>query len=117
MASVNSALQRARKTIHERLPARSQQSTLRAVGDTHARELVERFMKAWQRADIDTVAALLGRQRDVLDATVRELVARPPRDRGPIGPREVLLPAVALGTGAGQWTGGARLLPVRRSAR
>src|SRR5262249_54720788 len=38
--SVNSALQRARKTVAERLPARSQQATLRSVGDRRIRELV-----------------------------------------------------------------------------
>jgi RNA polymerase sigma-70 factor (ECF subfamily) len=59
VASVNSALQRARKTIHERLPARSQQATLRALGDSRARNLVQALMDAWQRADIETVAALL----------------------------------------------------------
>ena len=32
-ASVNSALQRARKLVDERLPEQSQQATLRALGD------------------------------------------------------------------------------------
>ena len=40
-ASVNSALQRARKTVEERLPEQSQQATLRALGDERTRELVE----------------------------------------------------------------------------
>ena len=35
-ASVNSALQRARKTVDERLPEQSQQATLRALGDDGA---------------------------------------------------------------------------------
>jgi RNA polymerase sigma-70 factor (ECF subfamily) len=59
VAAVNSALQRARKTIHERVPARSQQETVRALGDARARALVKDFMEAWQRADIETVKALL----------------------------------------------------------
>jgi RNA polymerase sigma-70 factor (ECF subfamily) len=33
VASVNSALQRARATVEARLPDRSQQATLRALGD------------------------------------------------------------------------------------
>ena len=33
VASVNSALQRARKTVDERLPEQSQQATLRSLGD------------------------------------------------------------------------------------
>ena len=53
VASVNSALQRARKTVDERLPERSQQATLRALGDERLRELVERYMDAMQRGDVD----------------------------------------------------------------
>ena len=40
--SVNSALQRARATVEERLPERSQQETLRALGDEQLSELVTR---------------------------------------------------------------------------
>ena len=36
--AVNSALQRARKTVDERLPDRTQQATLRALGDQRLRE-------------------------------------------------------------------------------
>jgi RNA polymerase sigma-70 factor, ECF subfamily len=59
VASVNSALQRARKTVEERLPERSQQATLRALGDEEARELVEAYVDAWSRRDVEAVAALL----------------------------------------------------------
>jgi RNA polymerase sigma-70 factor, ECF subfamily len=58
-ASVNSALQRARKTIDERLPERSQQATLRALGDDAVRTLVERYVDAWERGDVDAVASML----------------------------------------------------------
>ena len=58
-ASVNSALQRARKAIDERLPAASQQATLRALGDDGVRDLVERFIDAFERADVDAIVALL----------------------------------------------------------
>jgi RNA polymerase sigma-70 factor, ECF subfamily len=58
-ASVNSALQRARRAIDERLPARSQQATLRELGDDGARELVERFTDAFERADVEAIVALL----------------------------------------------------------
>ena len=37
VASVNSAMQRARKTIEEKLPSQSQQKTLRAIGDERMR--------------------------------------------------------------------------------
>ncbi len=58
-ASVNSALQRARRTLDERLPAESQQSTLRALGDAAVRDLVARFVDAFERADVDAIVALL----------------------------------------------------------
>ena len=58
-ASVNSALQRAHKTMEERLPERSQQATLRSLGDDAARGVVTRFVDAWERHDIDALVALL----------------------------------------------------------
>ena len=57
--SVNSALQRARKTLDERLPDTSQQTTLRALGDDGVREVVERFTSAFERGDVDAIVALL----------------------------------------------------------
>jgi RNA polymerase sigma-70 factor, ECF subfamily len=59
VASVNSALQRARKRLDERLPERSQQETLRSLGDERARELVEAYIDAWRRGDVDAIRALL----------------------------------------------------------
>jgi RNA polymerase sigma-70 factor (ECF subfamily) len=59
VASVNSALQRARGTLAERLPERSQQETLRALGDERVRELVAAFVEAWSRGDVDAICALL----------------------------------------------------------
>jgi RNA polymerase sigma-70 factor, ECF subfamily len=58
-AAVNSALQRARATAEERLPEQSQQETLRTLGDERVRELVERYMRAWERDDVDTVVEML----------------------------------------------------------
>jgi RNA polymerase sigma-70 factor (ECF subfamily) len=59
VASVNSALQRARKAVDERLPEQSQQATLRALGDDGLRELVESYMDAMQRGDVNTVVSML----------------------------------------------------------
>jgi RNA polymerase sigma-70 factor, ECF subfamily len=59
VASVNSALQRARKTIEEKTPEQSQQQTLRDLGDEKVTEIVETYMKAWEDNDIDTVVALM----------------------------------------------------------
>jgi RNA polymerase sigma-70 factor (ECF subfamily) len=58
-ASVNSALQRARATVDERLPEQSQQETLRSLGDDRVRELVDEYVDAWQRSDVDAVVAML----------------------------------------------------------
>jgi RNA polymerase sigma-70 factor, ECF subfamily len=59
VASVNSALQRARKTADERLPEQSQQATLRALGDERLSELVESYVDAWLEGDVDKVASML----------------------------------------------------------
>ena len=59
VASVNSALQRARAKLERERPARSQQETLRALGDERSRELVARFVDAWNRADVSAIVAML----------------------------------------------------------
>ena len=65
VASVNSALQRARKAVDERLPDASQQATLRTLGDRRIRAIVERYMDAWERGDVDGIVELLAE-----DATI-----------------------------------------------
>ena len=61
-ASVNSSLQRARAAVEERLPEQSQQATLRALGDERIRELVEGFVDAWDRGDVDKMVAMLAEE-------------------------------------------------------
>jgi RNA polymerase sigma-70 factor (ECF subfamily) len=58
-ASVNSALQRARAAVDERLPEQSQQATLRSLGDERVREIVKNYVDAWDRGDVDAVVAML----------------------------------------------------------
>jgi RNA polymerase sigma-70 factor, ECF subfamily len=58
-AAIYSALQRAHVAVEERLPERSQQATLRSLGDDRLRELVERYVAAWERSDVDAIVALL----------------------------------------------------------
>jgi RNA polymerase sigma-70 factor (ECF subfamily) len=58
-AAVNSSLQRARRTLAKSLPDRTQQSTLRALGNARMRELVERYVAAWERRDVDALVAIL----------------------------------------------------------
>jgi RNA polymerase sigma-70 factor (ECF subfamily) len=59
VASVNSALQRARASLDQRLPDPTQQETLRGLGDDELRAIVDRYVDAWERADVDTVVAML----------------------------------------------------------
>jgi RNA polymerase sigma-70 factor (ECF subfamily) len=57
--AVDSALQRAHRTVDERLPEQSQQETLRSLGDDGLSEIVERYVDAWERNDVDAVVAML----------------------------------------------------------
>jgi RNA polymerase sigma-70 factor (ECF subfamily) len=59
VASVNSALQRARAAVSERVPERTQQETLRTLGDQELTEIVDRYVDAWERCDVDQFASLL----------------------------------------------------------
>jgi RNA polymerase sigma-70 factor, ECF subfamily len=59
VASVNSALQRARRVVAERVPPRSQQATLRSLGDARLRALVDGYSAALERGDADSLVALL----------------------------------------------------------
>ncbi len=59
VASVNSALQRARKTVEDKMPAESQQATLRALGDRKVEQIVDRYMTALASADVDAVVGML----------------------------------------------------------
>jgi len=58
-AGVNSALQRARKTLEDRLPDRSQQQTLRQLGDAAVEAIVAGYVDAWERGDVDAVVSML----------------------------------------------------------
>jgi RNA polymerase sigma-70 factor (ECF subfamily) len=104
-AAVDTALQRAHKTVDDRLPARSQQATLQALGDTRLREMVDRFVDAWERADLGSVVALLAH-----DATL----TMPPRPTWYRGQDAVasFLCAVALAADK-RW----RLLPVKANGQ
>jgi len=57
--SVDSALQRAHKTVDQRLPEQSQQATLRSLSDDALRRVVQRYVTAWERNDVDAVVAML----------------------------------------------------------
>jgi RNA polymerase sigma-70 factor (ECF subfamily) len=58
-ASVYSALQRAHKAVDERLPEQGQQATLRSLGDERLRAMVDGYVDAWERGDVEALAAML----------------------------------------------------------
>jgi RNA polymerase sigma-70 factor, ECF subfamily len=68
-AAVYSALQRAHKTVDERLPEQSQQAALRALGDDALQRVVDDYVAAWERGDVGAVVAML---------TEDALIAMPP---------------------------------------
>ena len=102
--AIHSALQRAHATIDKRLPERSQQATLRALGDEQMREIVDSFVDAWERGDVDALVARLAddavltmppqptwfRGRDVVGAFLRARPLQP-------GARWRVLPTSANG--------------------
>ncbi|CAO5161563.1 RNA polymerase sigma-70 factor, ECF subfamily [Frankia sp. AiPs1] len=57
--ALNSALQRARALVAEKVPAQSQQATRRQIGDATIGAAVERFRTAMDAADVDAVIDLL----------------------------------------------------------
>ena len=59
LASVNSALQRARRVVSEKVPAATQQQTLRTVDDHRVRRIVTGYATALERGDADMLVALL----------------------------------------------------------
>ncbi len=57
--AVNSALQRARKAVRERLPEKTQRAELDELGTRGQRELANALMRAWERADVAALVDLL----------------------------------------------------------
>ena len=57
--AVYSALQRAHKTVERKLPEQTQQATLRSLGEDGLREIVQGYVDAWERADVEALAARL----------------------------------------------------------
>lgn len=103
--AVYSTLQRAHDTVDARLPEQSQQATLRALGDAGLREIVEVFVDAWERSDVDALAAKL---------TEDALFAMPPRPEWYRGRDAIaaFLSAIPL-SGRARW----RVIPTRANGQ
>ena len=96
VASANSALQRARATLEDKLPDRTQQQTLRFLGDDGVREVVDAYVAAWDEMDIDGVVEML---------TEEATFSMPPQTTwfgGKGGPRE-LRGFLEMGPMTGEW--------------
>ncbi len=57
--AVHSAVQHARRRMDERLPDRSQQVTLRSLGDRRLRQIVRRYAEALEHGDVEAMVAML----------------------------------------------------------
>lgn len=105
VASVNSALQRARSAVQDRVPARTQQATLRALGDHGLRRLVDQYVEAWEHCDVDAFTALLAK-----DATF----AMPPLTTW-YTPRDTIATWARESSMSGNWRW--RAIPARANAQ
>jgi RNA polymerase sigma-70 factor (ECF subfamily) len=59
LVASNSALQRARETLRERLPERRDDWRRSSRSDPREQEVLARYMDAWKRTDVNALAALL----------------------------------------------------------
>jgi RNA polymerase sigma-70 factor (ECF subfamily) len=96
VASVNSALQRARAVVRERTPSHSQQQELAGLG-AEVRGIAARYADAWESSDVDGIVAMLAEDVRL------EMPPMPEWYQGPDAVRDVL----AFGPLTHRW----RLLP------
>jgi RNA polymerase sigma-70 factor, ECF subfamily len=57
--AVNSALQRARRIVNDHIQTRGSRSTARSIGDVRLRKVVDDYIEAFERGDVDALVALL----------------------------------------------------------
>ena len=114
--SIDSALQRAHKTVDDRLPRHSQQQTLRLLGDEQLSDLVERYITAWEAKRRRRRRLNARRRRHNRDDVAAELVQRPrPGRRLPARLPAARCPALDDGSDLGKRAASACLLRVERA--
>jgi len=57
--AVNSALQRARRIVNDHIQTQGSRSTARSIGDTRLRKVVDDYIEAFERGDVDALVTLL----------------------------------------------------------
>jgi RNA polymerase sigma-70 factor, ECF subfamily len=87
VASVNSALQRARKAVDERVSEKSGQSTMSSL-DERGGEIVQKFVDAFERGDVDAIIRWLAE-----DATFGTSPLRQRSVNARLAPRAAKVPA------------------------
>jgi RNA polymerase sigma-70 factor (ECF subfamily) len=107
VSAVNSLLYRARATLAENYPAHSRHSLRSAQPDETTRELLERYVRAWETADVDALVSLLKE-----DATF-PMPPLPSWYQGRASIRRFISLNILDGDARGRW----RLLPVRANAQ
>jgi RNA polymerase sigma-70 factor (TIGR02960 family) len=99
-AAVNSALQRARSAIESAGP--TQQTVIRQLGDAAVRDIVTRWVQAWEAGDVDAIVAMLADEARYSMPPLPEWYRgkdeiRAFLVRGPLTRRWQFLPAMANG--------------------
>jgi RNA polymerase sigma-70 factor (TIGR02960 family) len=90
VASVNSALQRARATLEQSGVSSADPAPTEL--DDETRELLARYVEAFERYDMDELTSLIQEGRDPVDAAVRAVAPRPRGDPQLVGRSRRRLP-------------------------
>ena len=106
LSSVNSLLHRARATLKKAYPARRRETPQAVPPDPLTKALLDRYMHAWESADMDEILALLVKE------TTFAMPPIPLWLRGPSAIRTFIASALLNGEAQGRY----RLLPIRANA-
>ncbi len=103
LSSVNSLLHRARATLRKAYPAQYRDTPSPAPTDPLTKALLDRYLHAWESADVDEIISLL------IEDTTFAMPPFPLWLRGRTAIRAFISSALLQGEARGRW----RLLPIR----
>ena len=107
VSAVNSLLHHARTTLRQRYDSRQRDASNILEADPKIKSLLERYLHAWESADIDEIIALLTK-----DATF-PMPPLPAWYQGHTAIRALISGVILAGEGRGRW----RLLPTRANGQ